>query len=178
MKMGPGLIWGIILIAIGLSIIFKVIFGISAFRIIIAVVFILIGVRILIGKSSWMKNNNENDVVFGERQYNIEQIINREYNTIFGKTIYDFTNLDTNTSLPADIEFNTVFGHSVIILPAQLPVKVKAEAVFGAADLPNGNTAAFSTTHYSSNLEGIGNKVLSMEANVVFGHIEIIQSKR
>jgi len=69
MKMGAGLFWGIILIAIGLSIIFKVIFGISIFRIVIAGAFILLGIIILIGKPVFHLHRGDQDVIFGEKTY-------------------------------------------------------------------------------------------------------------
>ena len=39
-----------------------------------------------------------------------------------------------------NLEFNIIFGNSEIHLPPGLPVRIKAEAVFGSAKLPNDNT--------------------------------------
>lgn len=177
MKMGPGVFWGIILIALGLSIIFKIVFGISMFRVIIAVLFILFGLRILIGRPVWkQQESNDNTNMFGEREIKIEQLDNNEYNTVFGKTIYDLRNLDEFSDLPKKVEFNTVFGHSEIYLPKDLKVKIKADAVFAAAEMPNGNTAAFGTTTYETKNDSItSTKVLKIEAHAVFGHISILQ---
>jgi predicted membrane protein len=177
MKMGIGFFWGVILIAIGLSIIFKVMFGISIFRIIIAVVFILIGIKILMGRSNLNFSAKDSDVIFNERKYTEFPTGSIEYNTIFGKSVYDFK----EASVPADstiaIKFNTVFGHTQIYLPPGLPVKVKGEAVFGAVDLPNDNTAVFGSANYISEHDSAFSKFVEIEASAVFGHIEIRQRK-
>ncbi|MCG8701188.1 MAG: cell wall-active antibiotics response protein [Bacteroidales bacterium] len=174
MKMGPGLFWGILLVAIGLSIILKVIFNISMFRIIVAILFILIGVRVLISKPMWKNNKKESDTLFNERTVRIEQLDDIEYNTIFGKTVYDFRKVQVDSTPDYKIEFNAIFGHSEIILPDDLYVRIKADAVFAAANMPSGTTAAFGSTIYESEPGGARNKTpLNIEAHAVFGHIDI-----
>ncbi|MBN2485826.1 MAG: hypothetical protein JXB34_07605 [Bacteroidales bacterium] len=173
MKMGIGLFWGLILIAIGLSIIFKVVFGISVFRILIAVVFILIGIKILLGRSIVDINPKDSDVVFNEKKYTVFPSADTEYNTIFGKSVYDFSMADIPVDTNVSLQFNTIFGHSEIILPEGLPVKIKADAVFGAVKLPNENSAVFGSANYVSDQDPDATSFVQIKASAVFGNIEI-----
>jgi predicted membrane protein len=177
MKMGIGLFWGLILIAIGLSIIFKVVFGISIFRIIIAVVFILIGIKILLGRSAINISEKDSDVIFNERKYTEFPLTSTEYNTIFGKSVYDFSEASIPVDSGISLKFNAIFGHTEIYLPPGLPVKIKGEAVFGAVKLPNDNTAVFGDARYDSEHDSTISKFVNIQASAVFGNIEIRQSK-
>ncbi len=175
--MGAGLFWGIILIAIGLSIIFRVMFGISIFRIVIAAAFIFLGVIILVGKPVFRSDKEDKDVIFGERTYKSSQIQNSEYNTIFGRTIYDFRDVDSLPVGKTKVKFNTVFGSTDILLPSDLAVQIKTDAVFSAAKLPNGNTVAFGSANYKSSAADTASSKLYIEASVVFGGMNIEQKK-
>lgn len=175
MKMGIGVFWGVILIVIGVSIVFKVVFDVSIFRIIIALAFILIGVKILVGKSAINIKSNESDVIFNDRKYTEFPTSSTEYNTIFGKSIFDFSEAPIPTDKQFDLEFNTIFGGTEIHLPPGLPVRIKAEAVFGSAKLPNDNTAVFGSASYVSDHDSTITSFIHIEANAVFGNIEIIQ---
>lgn len=177
MKMGSGLIFAIILIVIGLSIIFKVLFDINIFRIVVAVAFILFGVKLLIGKPiiHTPKRKSENHVIFGERDYKFSSINETEYNTIFGKTVYDFRDINSLDSLQTKVIFNTIFGNTDIYLPEGIPLKIKTDAVFSAAIMPNGNTVAFGSTKYTSPNAADSADVLKIEAHVIFGALNIRQ---
>lgn len=168
--------WGIILIVIGLSIVFKVVFDISIFRIIIAVLFILIGIKILVGKSAFQFNTKDTDTVFKDKIHYEFPLKDTEYNTIFGKSIYDFREAAIPTNKYLKLEFNTIFGDSEIRLPKGLPVKIKAEAVFGSAKLPNNNTAVFGETNYVSEHDTTASEFIYIEINTVFGNTEVRQN--
>ena len=173
--MGAGLFWGIILIVIGLSIIFRVLFDISVFRIVIAVVFILIGIRMLVGRPVVHTEENENNVIFGEKNYKFNPVHGTEYNTVFGRTIYDFRDARSLDELHTRVTFNTVFGSTDILLPPDIAVKIKTEAVFSSARMPNGNTVAFGSTKYTSPNAADSAMLLDIEAHVVFGGLSIKQ---
>jgi predicted membrane protein len=175
MRMGAGLFWGIILIVIGLSIILRVAFDVSILRVVVAVVIILIGVRMLIGKPIVKHEDNENQIVFGERNFNSTPVHGAEYNTVFSKTVYDFRNTGPLPEKRTSIKFNTVFGSNEIYLPPDLPVRIKADAVFATASMPNGNTVAFGSTRYEANTEKIDTSLLVIEANTVFGSLVVRQ---
>jgi predicted membrane protein len=173
MKMGAGLFWGIILIVIGLSIIFRVFFDISIMRIVFAVVIILIGIKILVGKPKFFSSHDENQVLFGERAYKATSVGQTEYNTVFGKSVYDFRDIKKLDSGKNRIEVNTVFGSTELIIPDSIPVKIKADAAFAAARMPNGNSVAFGTINYNNESADSAGDYLYIEANVVFGDLKV-----
>ncbi len=175
--MGAGVFWGIIFILIGLSIVFKVFFDISLIRIVIAIAFILIGMRILMGKTAFRFNSNDKDVLFGERYYTEFPLTNTEYNTIFGKSVYNYSEAAIPTNKTIELEFNTIFGNTQLILPPGLPVKIKGEAVFGAVRLPNDNTAVFGETEYSTDQDSAAANFTYIKASAVFGNIDVIQKR-
>lgn len=171
--MGAGLFWGIILIVIGLSIIFRVFFDISIFRIVFAVVIILVGIKILIGKPKVFYHHGENQVIFGEQTFRSKNLDQNEYNTIFGKSVYDFRDIKNLEPGRNRIEVNTVFGSTEIIIPDSLPVRIKADAAFAAARMPNGNSVAFGTINYNTDNAVNANDYLYIEASVVFGDLKV-----
>jgi len=174
MKMAPGLFWGLVLIFIGLAIIFRIVFDVNIFRIIIAVVIILIGIRILVGKN-WIpeKSKKEHDTFFSDRNYHEIPKDKTEYNIIFGKSVYDFTRMDSLMQDPVRIKINVVFGAAVIRINPNMPVKIKSEAVFGGSRMPDGNTVAFGSITYNTSSYNSNTPHLYIESNVVFGGIEI-----
>jgi predicted membrane protein len=174
MKMGAGLFWGIILIVIGLGIIFRMIFDISIFRVIFAVLIILFGIRILIGKQpNLFSTHSENQVIFGEKNIQSTPANNTEYNTIFGKSVYDFSQINKLSPGRTKLKVNTIFGSTQILLPDSIPLKIKADAVFGSACMPDGNTMAFGTVNYNSINSDSAPSYLYIEASVVFGNLDI-----
>jgi predicted membrane protein len=175
MKMGAGIFWGSILIVLGVSLILRIFFDISVFRIIIAFLLIFIGIKLLIGRKIFNSSYDENQVLFSERVFKTAPRNNSDYNTIFSKTTYDLREMDSLKDFRTKISFNTVFGDTEILLPQNINVQVKADAVFGSAKLPNGNAIAFGSTIYNSQNFNASSHQLIIEANVVFGNIEIRQ---
>ncbi len=173
--MGIGLFWGIVLIVLGLSIIFKVIFDISIFRIFVAIMFILLGVKILIGRSAINIRSDDADVIFNDKRYTEFPTASTEYNTLFGKSVFDFSEAAIPTDRSINLEFNTIFGNTKIILPPGLPVRIKADAVFGSAKLPDDNTAVFGSASYISEHDIKVMSFVTIEASAVFGNIVIEQ---
>jgi hypothetical protein len=174
MKMAPGFFWGIILIFVGLAIIFRVVFDVNLFRIIIAVVIILFGIRILVGKNLVKEKSGKNhDTFFSEQRFNDLPKDKTEYNIVFGKSVYDFTRMDTPMTATVKIKINAVFGAAIIKINRNMPVKIKSEAVFGGSRMPDGNTVAFGSINYTTDSFKIDAPHLFIESGVVFGGIEI-----
>ena len=172
--MGAGLFWGLILIVIGLSIIFRIFFDINVFRVVIAIVFILIGIKILIGRPVFHSTEGENDVFFGEKMISSMPEDGMTYNTIFGRTIYDFR--DTNrVDQGTRISVSTVFGSTEILLSPSVPVKIKADAAFAEVKMPNNNSVSFGNITYVSDNVTDTTSVLEIDAHVVFGTLKIKQ---
>lgn len=172
MKMEAGLFWGILLVVLGASLIFKVIFNIQLpiFRIILAFVLIYFGFRVLFGNIN--RDENKNDIIFSEARVNNLNNQNREYNVIFGKGTFDFTNIEFNGNQPQPIELNTVFGNSVVRLNKDIPVKVKGETVFANLKFPNGNSSFFGETTFLSNKFDESRPYIYIKVSAVFGSVE------
>ena len=173
--MGAGIFWGSILIVLGVSLILRIFFDISVFRIIIAFLLIFIGIKLLVGKRIFSSTNDENQVLFSEKVFKSAPRNNSEYNTLFSQITYDYREMDSLTASRTKISFRTVFGNTIILLPKNINVQVKADAVFASATLPNGNTIAFGSTNYTSENYNISSPQLIIDVNVVFGNIDIRQ---
>jgi hypothetical protein len=177
MKMGPGLFWGLIFLFLGIALIIKVIFklDIPVFRLFIALVLIFIGIRMLVGRTWFYHGHVEaNEVIFGEKTFKPVDLGFREYNTVFGNSVFDFSEIDS-TLLPKSLKISTIFGGSQIILPKNVPVELKGSAVFGSLRLPDGHTAVFGSTEYHSPGSTSTNPPLMLEVAVVFGEIQVVK---
>ena len=96
------------------------------------------------------------------------------YNTIFGRTIYDFR--DTNrVDQGTRISVSTVFGSTEILLSPSVPVKIKADAAFAEVKMPNNNSVSFGNITYVSDNVTDTTSVLEIDAHVVFGTLKIKQ---
>lgn len=177
MKMGSSIFWGLILIAIGLIYIINIVFNIDLpiFKIVIAFVFIYIGIRILVGSDHKIfgGHRTKNDVVFGESNFYSTKSGN-DYNVVFGKGTFDFRNIELQPEGPTKIKIDAVFGGAQIFLKRETPVKVIIDAAFAGAQMPNGNSAAFGSTVYTSDNLDETKPYLEIKADVVFGGLKII----
>ena len=170
--MGPALFWGLLLIILGLSFIFKIVFNIDfpLFKIFIAFVFIFLGLRLLFGSFGVFNfRAGENDVVFGERKFHhVED--RKEYNVIFSKGVFDFRDFDLEGEIKK-VKISTVFGGSEILLPRDLPVRIVVDGAFSGAELPNGNSAVFGSNTYTSPGFNADEPHLYLKVDVVFGGV-------
>ncbi|MFC1504658.1 hypothetical protein ACFL6D_04505 [Spirochaetota bacterium] len=176
MKMGflfSGVFWGVLVILIGLSIILKAVFNVNfpIVRMGIALIFIYLGLKILLG--GFGVPMVKNGVLFGEANI-VLTTDNREYNVIFGKGNIDATQISIGDET-VKMEINTIFGGSFMKLNPDIPVKLKVDAVFGGAKLPDGNTAAFGSYTYTSRSYREGEKHILINASVVFGGFEVTE---
>ncbi|HAN18466.1 MAG: hypothetical protein A2X13_08850 [Bacteroidetes bacterium GWC2_33_15] len=175
MKMGAGMFWGILLILIGLGIVIRVVFNIDfpIVKFIIAFFFIFLGIKILLGNFNfWKVRHDENTTMFGERRINGIDAEHKEYNVIFGSNVVDLRDIDLSQG-SKEIEINVIFGSSDIKISEKTPVKIKAEAVFGSAQMPNGNTASFGSTQYKTESFSKDTNYLYIKADAVFGGIQV-----
>ncbi len=175
MRMGPAIFWGLFLIFIGFALIIKYVFDldIPVVKIVIALFFISIGIKLLIGKTKFFHTSQkETDIIFNETRLNGKDINSSEYNVVFGKLVLDLRDFELS-DLPKRLEINTIFGATEILINDSLPIQVKVEAVFSGARLPNGNTVAFGDSEYSTSSFNPSDKFLLIKSDVIFGGLEI-----
>lgn len=174
MKINPGFFWGLILVIIGISIIIRIFFGINLFRVLFAVLLIFLGVLILFGTKGLFRYR-----LTGKENFFSERIVHEtpkdktEYNVVFGKTVYDFRDFEFIDDKTVRIRLNTIFGNSHIRISNDMPVKIKIDAAFSGASTPDGNTIVFGTSYYLTPSYREADKHLYIEAEVVFGHLQL-----
>ncbi len=167
-----GFFWGIIFILLGISAILKTFnIYIPLFRVFFALFFIYIGISILTGGTIFKHHHNTS--FFSDTEINISNNLEDEYNIIFGQGTIDLTeiSLDKNRY----IETNTIFGKGVIKIKSDTPIRIKVSSAFGSATLPNNNSITFGETQFKSKDLAEGENYVTIDANVVFGALEIIQ---
>jgi predicted membrane protein len=172
--MGAGVFWGALLIFIGLALIIRFVFNVEfpVFKVLFALFFIYLGLRILFGSFGLFRfETGPDDVIFSEREF-YQPENNREYNVVFGKGNFDFTNVDLSGG-NVYVKIGTVFGASEILIDRDMPVIINADAVFSGAELPNGNTAVFGSTAYQSETFNPDSNHLKIKLDVVFGGVQI-----
>jgi predicted membrane protein len=122
----------------GASIVFNIIFGISVpiFKMFLAGFLIYMGVRILMPSSrtswSWSCCSGTHDSCLFEKT----SLDSDFYELRFGKSTVDLGSL-SNLTEPKTVRVEAQFADATIILPANVPVRVKADVSFGAVHLPS-----------------------------------------
>ncbi len=167
--------WGVIVLLIGLSIILGAFFKINFpfFRVVISLILIYFGFQMLIGaftnRGSW--GSNDSVAVFSGAQHapNNEDL-RREYSAIFGSQIINLSQLRLNED--HNVEVNAIFGSAKIMVSKQQPFRIKGSAAFGSVKMPNGGETVFGDQNMS-NTEGDAPGTLWIDANAVFGGVEI-----
>ena len=173
--MGAGIFFGIVIILIGISILIKVVFKIDfpVFKILFGLFLIYLGAKFLLGSFGFLGfSSGDSNAVFSE--INIEGNVDdkREYNAVFGKANIDLRGI-VLTKKVTTIEVNAVFGGCNILLDNDTPVRIKAEAVFGGINLPEGGSGGFGNSSYKSKNFDETQNYLYIKANAVFGGIKI-----
>ncbi len=174
MKMGNSIFWGLVLVVVGLGFILRVFFDINLLRVLIALGFIAFGIILLMGRSARFVNaHGPGDTVFSEQHHQQIPRNGAEYNTFFGKSVYEIGGSENWTDKRVRIEINTVFGSTIVKVPRNVNLKVKATSAFAAASMPDHSSVAFGTSKYQSE-SGIEDvPLLYIDANVVFGSLSI-----
>jgi len=173
--MGTGLFWGILLVLIGVGIVIRVVFNIHfpLVKFIIAFFFIFIGIKILLGNFTVRDDEgDEHTTIFSESSVLGFDGDAKEYNVIFGSSVIDLRDVDLSAG-PKKVKINTIFGETVLKINANTPIRMKADAAFSSAKLPNGNTAAFGTGRYESSNFSADTNYIYVKSDVVFGSFEV-----
>jgi predicted membrane protein len=164
------LFWGVFLIVFGLAIIIRMVFHINIplFRLAIAFLLIYAGFSMLMC-SNGVKRGHQN-LHFNETQQKITQP-HEDFNTLFSRTTIDLS----NANFPdGKATINTVFGSSILVIGADQPIKIHINSAFAGAKIPDGNTITLGNYTYKSPKIKEGQPFLEVEANVIFGELQII----
>lgn len=176
MRMGLGLFIGILIILLGLGIIINVVFHvhIPVFKILVGLFLIYIGLKIIFG--NWLSfpvcHWHSGDAVFNHRTYRDLSSDSSEYNAVFGKAVVDLRDIELKEKITR-VKVTAIFGGAEVILDKKMPVRIKAETVFGGVQLPENVAGAFGLASYQSQNFDENKNYLLIEGSSVFGGIHI-----
>jgi predicted membrane protein len=168
--------WGVFIIIIGVSIVLKSVFGINLpiVKTAFAILLIYLGISMLAGGNKWCYKSDHN-ICFGNSRIKVDSL-HKEYNIIFGGGVIDLTDFPLEEGRNR-IEINTIFGSGVIKINPEIPVAVRGDAVFASARFPDGHNSSFGGFNYRSPQFKEGGKYLEIEADVIFGSLEIVNGR-
>jgi hypothetical protein len=166
-----GVFWGIVLIALGVWFLLRryVPVHIPVFRIIVAVVFVYIGVRVLVLGPGV---RDRNTMVFTESTLPYAPGSGHDYNVIFSSGTVDLTGAPA-AEQGERAEVNVVFGNGVLRIDASRPVHVHMSSAFGTVEAPNERSVAFGEGDYRTPSWRDGEPGLEIKATAVFGRLVI-----
>ena len=130
-----GIFWGVLLIIVGVWFLVRryVPVHIPVIRVIIAVLFVYLGVRVLV-RGPVVQDRNT--MIFSDStalHYTPDR--GRDYNVIFSRGDVDLTTVAVSaTSIRAEV--NVVFGNATLHINPATPAKVKMTSAFGTVDAP------------------------------------------
>jgi hypothetical protein len=163
--------WGVVLIALGVWLIVRryVPVQVPLGRILVALVFVYLGVRIL-AHGPWAPPvQTGTTTVFSESTVRGTPG-HDDYNVIFGTSQIDLTGLP---AAGGDKEVNVVFGSATMRVDPRQPVLVRMSAAFGTVEAP-GVTVSFGDREWRSPSYREGAPALRIKANAVFGRLAIV----
>lgn len=173
--------WGVVLILWGCSIVLNILFhlDIPVFRIIIALIIIFFGIQLLFGWKCdrWCySHEDERNVIFGNSTLKATPST-KEYNIIFSQGEVDITEMNPEWA-NSKIEVNTVFGHGLIKINPEIPVKIVTNAAFGQIITPDNHQSVMGDHVYQTPALKENQPYLLIKADVVFGNMEIVLQGR
>ncbi len=164
-----GIFWGVLLIAVGAWFILRrfVPVHIPVIRLVIAVLFIYVGIRVLV------RGPFENhSAIFSETHQKYAAGWDRDYNIIFGRGDIDLTGV-TVSGTAIRTRVNVVFGTGVLRVNPSLPLRIDMSSAFGTVEAPDGRSVAFGDSVYTSPAYRDGAPALMVHATSVFGRLVI-----
>lgn len=175
--------WGIALVTIGLILLIQSIFKIDLpiFRILIGVGIVYLGVKMVFGSfgieirgAKLEKVATATSVIFtdADLKSKSDDKVNRDFQTVFGNSRLDLSSLSEN-ELAEKIEVSTVFGKTQIVTPENLPLLVETNTAFGSVNVRGDKTSAIGNGVFRTQGFHSDKPYLKIEANSVFGEVEI-----
>lgn len=159
--------WGLFLISSGLFLILKHYFNwnVPAFRIIIGLFLLSLGLSLLFGGGTGYQDKNT--IIFNEGRISVD-INEKDYSVIFGSATFDFREIPI-ADLNRKMEVSTIFGSAEILLPKDASVEIEANSVFSSTQFPDGSSLTFGDRTFLSDPQGKKEADIELEVNTVFG---------
>lgn len=169
--------WGLLFLTIGFIMILNYTLGanLPLVRIVFSVGIIYVGFKMLFGSFGvdMQRVSNSNQAIFskGTFSWNDEKK-NKGYDTVFGDSVLDLRDVSFENG-GKEIEMNTVFGKTEVILKEGTPFIIESEAVFGSVKMPERKLSGFGENTYSSANFDINQPHIRLKTAAVFGEVEI-----
>lgn len=166
--MNQSLIWGTILVVLGLSLILKSLFHITIplLRPFVGCVLIYLGLSIMM--DPFNESVDKKTVLFGKSLLQAHEAINT-YNITFATGVVDLSAMHVGG--PRSITVNIVFGSGELILNQATPTKVTVNALCSRATLPDETLVSFGRNTYKTVDDR--EPMLTIHLNVVFGNVDV-----
>ncbi len=166
-----GVFWGVVLIAVGVWFLVRryVPIQIPVIRIIIAAIFVYVGIRVLIQGPVIRERNT---MVFSQSTLPYTPDSGHDYNVIFSSGTIDLRGAEVGEA-GIRAQVNVVFGSGVLRINPSTPVHVSMSSAFGSVDAPNGRSVAFGDSDYRTPAYKEGLPALEIRATAVFGRLVI-----
>ncbi len=167
-----GIFWGLFFIIIGVWIMIRgyIPVNIPLIRVILALLFVWLGVRILI-KGPEIRESNTTVFSDSHMQYNAETR-DHDYNVVFGRGFVDFSQV-TLAGGGLRKEVNVIFGSGTLRINPEIPTRIEMSSAFGTVISPAGNSVAFGEMVYTTPSYREGADCLRIKATAVFGRLRI-----
>jgi hypothetical protein len=167
-----GIFWGVLLIVVGVWFLVRryVPFHIPLIRVIIAVIFVYIGIRVLV-RGPVIQDRNT--MVFSESSLQWSPAHGRDYNVIFSSGTVDLSGVAL-AGETIRTQVNVIFGSGTLRLNPAMPVRVNMSSAFGTVEAPGGRSIAFGDSVYTTPSYKDGAPALEVHATAVFGRLMIL----
>ncbi len=171
--MTPAVFFGVLLVVIGFSIIINVVFKIHipVVRIIIALLFVFIGIKILLGKQVQLFGKNTASVA---QPTMVGSEPMQEYNVVFSKGVVDLRKMEFTNNQPAKVHVNVVFGNCDLILSKDIQYRITSNTAFASVNIPSGNNVVVGSTAYQSEGFDASKPYIDLKLDVVFSNTKLI----
>ncbi len=167
-----GIFWGLFFIVIGVWFLVRryIPVQIPIVRVILAVLFVWIGIRILIAGP---EIRDKNTVVFSEATLEAQADSSRdEYNVIFSSATIDLSQLaPAGGNIRKTV--NVVFGSGTLRINPNVPVRIELATAFGSVATPDGKSMVFGDKEYRTPAYKDGADAVIIKASAVFGSLRI-----
>ncbi len=160
------MMWGVVLLLLGISLIINAVFGVSlpVFRIVAGGVLIYVGIAVLLGRG------DDRGPAF--TLHVRKDVVGYSYATNFASRTIDLTKVR-----PADakkpIVINTSFGATTIKLDKRKTTKLKVQVAFGSVELPDESRGGISLNFTRIFGDASDKPDITVDARVAFGKLEV-----
>lgn len=163
-------VWGSVLVIVGLSLIFKTIFGFSLpiIRPFMGLLLLYAGFVMIVNPKSTPGRTPSNTIAFSTRTIR-PTVAHDTYHTAFGSSIIDLTQLSYE-GCETTLHINTAFGTTKLIIRKDIPTRVVLSTSFGYALMPDGSTHTLGHYEYNSSTQ---TPDLIIHINLAFANLEV-----